>query len=59
MELGSDEHNHVLLTEIATIVSKIGVPWDPFNIELVVRAQKEPEQKIKFYKPSELKWQLI
>jgi hypothetical protein len=29
--------------EIAQVVTMTGIPWDPFNIELIVRAQNEPK----------------
>jgi uncharacterized membrane protein YccF (DUF307 family) len=51
LELGSDEHIHFLLNEIAELVTVVGIPWDPFNIELIVKALPEPKQ---FYKPSDL-----
>lgn len=51
LTVGSDEHIRTLLKEIAEIVMVVGIPWDPFNIELVVKALPEPKQ---FYKPSDL-----
>lgn len=50
-EIGSDEMIHSLLHEISAIVHTVGMPWDPFNLELIVQALPEPKQ---FYKPSDL-----
>lgn len=51
LEIGSDEMIHSLLNEISEIVHVVNLPWDPFNIELIVKALPEPKQ---FYKPSDL-----
>jgi hypothetical protein len=51
LEIGSDEMIHSLLNEISDIVMVVGMPWDPFNLELIVKALPEPKQ---FYKPSDL-----
>lgn len=32
-----------IMGEVAQFVQKTNTPWDPFNIELVVKAQKEPK----------------
>ena len=31
------------MSEIASIVHIAGMPWDPFNVNLIVQAQIEPE----------------
>ena len=54
LELGSMEHTLMLLGQVATELYNRGIPWDPFNVSLVVWAQHAPIPVIKFYKPSDL-----
>jgi hypothetical protein len=44
-----DELTSDILGRVAKVVETSHVPWDPFNIELIVRAQSEPKpfQEIK------------
>jgi hypothetical protein len=51
MELGSVEQTQDLINQISEIVHAVGLPWDPFNIKLLVWAQPEPKQ---FYTPNDL-----
>lgn len=51
LELGSAEQTQDLLNQITAVVHEVGLPWDPFNIQLVVWAHLEPKQ---FYKPSDV-----
>jgi hypothetical protein len=38
-----DELMSHIMSDIAQFVFETHVPWDPFNIELIVAAQKEPK----------------
>lgn len=51
MELGSFEQTGKLLLDIAAVVREHGLPWDPFNLTLMVKAQPEPKH---FYTPNDL-----
>jgi hypothetical protein len=45
------EHTAKLLKDVAEVIRECGIPWDPFNLTLVVRAHNGPKQ---FYTPSDL-----
>lgn len=38
-----DSVNKAIMSEIAQVVYISEIPWDPFNIELIVQAQIEPK----------------
>ena len=46
LTLGSEEHTITLLGDIAKMTTKVGIPWDPFNIRLTVWAHTGPKPHI-------------
>lgn len=46
LQRDSEVISRLVMHEIAQVVHETGMPWDPFNIELIVkkvRAQSEPK----------------